>query len=475
MVCASNQLWLALPGAALPGQSYLDFCQGPGATASANGTLAAGIRDVLSGRQSYFPFDGPDGRRITVTPYRDGGIDSALILCQHARDAQPSPSEKMETLGRMLAGITHDFANLITLIASSSEILLRRVGTNDPLRDYLEQIRLAADKGEQLTAQLLDIARSRPQKPSLLDLNHVVAEQVRMLRSVIGENIECETRLGPGLGLVCMEAGQMERVLLNLVLNARDAMSGGGKLVVVTANRILAVQDAREQSVAPGPGIEIAVSDTGEGIEPETMSHIFEPLFTTKQNGRGTGLGLSTVRGIVRQNGGSVQVRSRPGSGTTFTVWLPQATPACGIPDAVTPETPGADAGRETILLVEDDGTVRQLFAHILAGHGYTVLEASGGVEALEVFGRRQDEIDLLCTDLVMPVISGRELAERILRQKPDLGVVYMSGYSTDALLGMGMLAPGVTYLQKPLRPDALAAGVRRTLDRSGRRTAAVR
>ena len=474
-ICAANRLWLALSGAALPGQSYADFCRGLGAAGSASGALATGIRDVLSGRQSRFPFDGPDGCRIIVTPYRDRELEGALILRQQAGgDVQPSPSDKMETLGRMLAGVTHDFANLITLIATSSEILLRRVGRDDPLRDYLEQIRLAADKGEQLTAQLLDVARSRPRKPSLLDLNRLVAEQARMLRSVIGENIEWETRLSPGLGLVWMEAGQLERVFLNLALNARDAMPGGGRIVVATANRVLGGEEASEQGVAPGPGIEVTVSDTGEGIAPETMAHIFEPLFTTKQNGRGTGLGLSTVSGIVRQNGGLVQVRSLPGRGTTFTVWLPQATPACGIPDAATPETPGADAGKETILLVEDDGTVRRLFAHILAARGYTVLEASGGEEALDIFGRRRDEIDLLCTDLVMPVVSGRELAERTLRQKPDLGVVYMSGYSTDALLSMGLLAPGVSYLQKPLRPDTLAAGVRQTLDRSGRRAAAV-
>jgi CheY-like chemotaxis protein len=287
-----------------------------------------------------------------------------------------------------------------------------------------------------------------------------------MLHSVIGENIQLETRLSPDLGRVRIDPGQMERVFLNLVLNARDAMPGGGRIIIETANGVLGEKEAREHGAAPGPAVQFTITDTGGGIDAETMAHIFEPLFTTKGNGRGTGLGLSTVRGIVRQNGGEVQARSSPGHGTTFTVSLPQAAPASGISDAATPESPRPDAGSETILLVEDEGNVRHLFAHVLGERGYKVMEAAHAEEALDLLARHRGGIDLLCTDLVMPGISGRELAERIRLRQPDLRVVYMSGYNTDALVGMGLLAPGVPYLQKPLRPAALAAEVRGALDR---------
>ena len=397
----------------------------------------------------------------------------ALIVRQDcpqpaAPDATVSQSQKMETVGRLTGGVAHDFANLLTLIAGYSDILLNRISENDPLRPELDEIRNAANRGSHLTSQLLGYTRSKASQPKVVDLNVVVAEIERMLRPIIGEDIEIETSLMPQAARVWADPGQMEQVIMNLILNARDAMPGGGRVRIVTGVRELDPEFARIHSVKPGASVILSISDTGSGIEPAALGHVFEPFFTTKEKGKGTGLGLTTVHRIIKESGGDIWVGSEPGHGATFSICLPQAHQA-----AERNEVPAAPRtvheGHETILLVEDEEGVRRLLTHILHKRGYQVLEASDGDEALQIFAQRAGEIELVLTDMVMPHMSGRELAERVRQMRPELKVVFMSGYTDDVLVRTGALSPGMSFLQKPLRPEVLAAKLREALDSPSR------
>lgn len=382
-----------------------------------------------------------------------------------AEPARPPESERMETVGRLVGAVAHDFANILTLIAGYSDILLNRVGEKDPLRPELDEIRKAANRGARLTAQLLGFTRGQAVQPRPLDLNLVVRDIERMLRLIIGECAELEMDLCPTLHKVMADPGQMEQVVMNLVLNARDAIPAGGRIHIETADIEIGEAVAREHGLHHGAFVMLSITDNGHGITPEAMSHLFEPFFTTKDQGKGTGLGLSTVYRIVKECGGDIWVNSAPGHGATFTICLPRAEAQETRGVEPTGTTVVAQAGSETLLVVEDEDGVRRLLTHVLHRRGYKVLEAANGEEALEIFQKRAADISLVLTDIVMPQMSGRELGTLLQRIRPGIKLVYMSGYTDDVLVRTGALGPGMSFLQKPLRPEVLAAKVREALD----------
>ena len=378
---------------------------------------------------------------------------------------QLEQAQKMDAVGRLAGGVAHDFNNLLTVILGRTDILLHPLKPEDPMRRGIELIQRTAGRAADLTRQLLAFSRKQVLEPVVLDLAAVTTDMKDMLGRLIGEDIALLTNPTPGLGRVKADRGQIEQVIMNLAVNARDAMPQGGRLIVETANIDLDDEYVRRHVGArPGPHVMLAVSDTGTGIPHEIQSQIFEPFFTTKEQGKGTGLGLATVYGIVKQSGGYIEVDSEPGQGTTFRVYLPRldAEPA---PVDRSARPAAAAGGTETILLVEDEEGVRELARDILRASGYTVLEARNGPEALLLCERHQGPLDMLLTDVVMPRMSGRELAERLAPLRPDLSVLYMSGYTDDAVIRHGVLGAGTAFLQKPFTPAALVLRVRETLD----------
>ncbi|HWP34099.1 MAG TPA: PAS domain-containing protein, partial [Thermodesulfobacteriota bacterium] len=379
-------------------------------------------------------------------------------------EEQLRQSQKMEAIGRLAGGIAHDFNNILTAITGYSELLLGRLEEGDPLRRHALEIHRAAERAASLTRQLLAFSRRQVLRPTVVDLNAVVSNMDGMLRRLIGEDIELRTLPAADLGWVRADTGQLEQAILNLAVNARDAMPQGGKLTIETANVELDEAYAqRHAPVVPGRYVLLAVSDTGCGMDPETRARIFEPFFTTKERGKGTGLGLATVYGIVKQSGGYIWVYSEPGHGSTFKIYLPrvEAAPAPLPPPPARPPAPG----RETVLLVEDEDAVRTLARQVLEQHGYRVLEAAGAADALALVEWHRGSIDLLLTDVVMPGMSGRELAERFAAARGAVKVLYMSGYTDSAIVHHGILDPGTAFLQKPFSPAALAGKVRDVLD----------
>jgi PAS domain S-box-containing protein len=376
-------------------------------------------------------------------------------------------SQKMEAIGRLAGGIAHDFNNLLSVVLGLTSLLLNGMGRDDPMRVDLEEIKTAGERAAALTQQLLAFSRQQVLEPRLVDLNEVIANMDRMLRRLLGEDIDLIARTYAGTWTVKVDPNQMEQVLMNLALNARDAMPNGGRLTLETANVDLDETYAREHLDVPaGEYVMVAVSDTGNGIEKETIAHIFEPFFTTKERGKGTGLGLSTAFGIVKQSGGSMWVYSEPGRGTTFKVYIPRARDLFQAP-AVPQLLPTTLSGTETILLVEDEDAVRHVASTILRRNGYEVLEARNGAEALHRCRKHSGPVHLLLTDVVMPRMSGRKLAEQLHQIRPNLRVLYMSGYTENAIDHHGVLDVGVAFIQKPITPDALARKVREVLDAS--------
>lgn len=441
-------------------------------------TIQAGVRLILRGeskRSDHQLEDRGNRYKVTITPHASSSGPGALVMIQSLDALKPNKmpeSEKMETVGRLLGGVVHDFANLLTLISGYSEILLNRIDEHDHLRDELDEIRKAANRGARLTGQLLAFTRGQTAQSGVLDLNEIVTGIVRMLRPIIGEHLNLDTVLRPDLCRIVADPGQMEQVLMNLVLNARDAMPHGGKIVVETRNLEISGQNAKAHGIASGRYVMLSVSDTGHGIEPGMLDRLWEPLFTTKPQGKGTGLGLSTVRTIIRENRGAVWVQSAVGLGTTFFVCLPQwERPMLGASGTLTlplPLTQPAKNGTETVLVVEDEDGVRRLLRHVLEIRGYKVLEACDGEEALRVY-QGTTPVDLVLTDMIMPRMGGRELAGRLFGMDPDVKIIFMSGYTDDVLVRTGELGRGMSFLQKPLRPESLAGKVREALDSPSR------
>jgi PAS domain S-box-containing protein len=367
-------------------------------------------------------------------------------------------SRKMEAIGKLAGGIAHDFNNLLTVINSYAQLALVELDPRSELADQLRKIHKSGQRAASLTAQLLAFGRKQVIEPQVLDINRVVGDLLDMLRRVIGENIELVMEFGTGLRPIEIDPGQLEQIVINLVVNARDAMPKGGTLFITT-------RDAVAKSSAPGdadttPFTVLEVSDTGSGIPPEIRERIFEPFFTTKHD-VGTGLGLSTVYGVVEQNGGHIRVESAVGKGASFEVWLPAtAKPAL---DVSAPSQEVA-CGRETILLAEDDEGVRELVVATLRGYGYTVLEAADANAALTIAGGSSRPIDMLITDVILPGMTGLELSERLTASRPETVVLLISGY-TDDLIPPGTLRPGVSFMPKPFLPDLLASKVRQLLD----------
>jgi len=376
--------------------------------------------------------------------------------------------QKMEAVGRLAGGIAHDFNNLLTVITSYSDLLLEDLGKDDPKRDDVQQVLKAADGAASLTRQLLAFSRQQVLAPRVVNLNAVVEGLQKILRRVIGEDVELAAVLAPDLGAVKADVGQLEQVLMNLTVNARDAMPTGGKLTIETANVEHEPEYALErEAAAVGRFVMLAVTDTGVGMDEATKAKIFEPFFTTKEAGKGTGLGLATVYGIVNQSGGFIWVYSEPGNGTSFKIYLPRIdAPVEGVKTAGSVSVP---RGTETVLLVEDAAAVRAVAKQVLERQGYTVLEAPDGDVALHVAQKHRGPIHLLLTDVVMPVLSGRPLAEQLARVRPDMKVLYASGYTDDSVVRHGILEAGTAYLQKPFTPDSLARKVREVLDAPGR------
>lgn len=386
------------------------------------------------------------------------------ISQQKNLEEQLRRAQKMEAFGQLAGGVAHDFNNMLTIICGCSELLLEATPPDDPNRKLLEEILKAGERSAALTGQLLAFSRKQVLAPKVLDLNDVVQDTEKMLRRVIGEDIHLTTVLHPQLGCVKADPGQVEQVLLNLALNARDAMPQGGKLTIETNNVALGEEYARSHAdVRPGHYVMLAVTDTGIGMTEEVKSRLFEPFFTTKGPGKGTGLGLAVVHGIVKQSDGSIEVYSEPGVGTSFKIYLPRVEQTAPTGKS-SPDLGPAPRGTETILLVEDEDAVRTLTRFTLQQCGYTVLETSHGEEAIKVATSHRERIHLLVTDVVMPGMGGRVLAERLLNLHPEMKVLFISGYTDDAVVRHGILHEHVNFLQKPFSPNALAHQVREVL-----------
>ncbi|MGC2196535.1 MAG: PAS domain S-box protein [Terriglobales bacterium] len=382
---------------------------------------------------------------------------------RRALEDQFRQAQKMEAVGRLAGGVAHDFNNLLMVVSGYTEVLLEALSQNHPLLAKVQAIQQAADRATTLTRQLLAFSRKQLLELKVVDVNAIVEDMERLLRPLIGENIELTTRLTPNVGHTRADAGQLEQVIMNLMVNAKDAMPGGGKILIQTSEADLDAVRREHSLIQPGTYILLSVSDTGAGMDKETQSRIFEPFFTTKEKGKGTGLGLSTVYGIVKQSGGYIFAHSEPACGTTFRIYLPRvADPAEQAgPDK---HAQGPTGGSETVLLVEDEDSVRELVRETLKSKGYQVVEANDGVAGLSVAESYEGTIDILITDVVMPGMGGRELAKRVAAARPEIKVLYLSGYTEDAIIHEGVLEAGTAFLQKPFTLHALARKVREVL-----------
>jgi nitrogen-specific signal transduction histidine kinase/CheY-like chemotaxis protein len=385
-------------------------------------------------------------------------------ITEHKRlEQQLQHAQRMEAVGRLAGGVAHDFNNILTAVRGHSEILLTVLEEDSPHRRHADQIHRAALRAAALTSQLLAFSRKQVLQPRTLDLNSVVANLTVMLRRLIGEHVELRTRLAERLGSVRADAGQIEQVVVNLVINARDAMPSGGVLSIRTENVEVDPSEAARMGVPMGRWVVLAVSDTGVGMDAATRARIFEPFFTTKEAGKGTGLGLSTAYGIVTQSGGQIAVESEVGKGTTFRVYLPRIDAPSTASGRFALERNDAPKGTETVLLVEDDGDVREFVQDVLRSHGYQVLSAIDGTQALSLIEQHPGPIDLLVTDVIMPRMMGSEVAARVAALRPSIKVLYISGYPGDAIVKQGV--PEHMFVQKPFSVSALARRVRELLD----------
>jgi two-component system cell cycle sensor histidine kinase/response regulator CckA len=418
------------------------------------------------GEQGYF--------ELNIQPVPEGLVVMSVDQterrrAENRRDSlaeQLRQAQKLEAVGRLAGGVAHDFNNVLSVILGYAEDLLSTFSPDDPRRQDMTEIQNAGQRAAALTRQLLLFSRQQVLEPKVLDLNDVLANMDRMIERLLGEQVELKLLPGARLGRVRADRGNIEQVIVNLVVNARDAMPGGGRVTIETTN-VLADEAFAQQHLAckPGPYVRLAVTDTGTGMDAATRARIFEPFFSTKDQGKGTGLGLSTVFGIAQQSGGGVWVYSEPGHGSTFKVYLPRVD---AEPDPIAPEPPVGDLlGTETVLLVEDEQAVREVARRILERHGYTVLVADSAPDAVRLCDEHSGTISLLITDVVMPQLSGGQLAQQALAKRPELKVLYVSGYTDGSIEAQGGLPPGVAFLQKPFTSELLASKVRSVLDRS--------
>ncbi|HUG47923.1 MAG TPA: PAS domain S-box protein [Candidatus Limnocylindria bacterium] len=418
----------------------------------------------------------PDGARGWVTSVgvveqgENGAVTKIRGTMQDVTDrrqleAQLQQAQRLEAVGQLAGGIAHDFNNLLTAIRGYTELIRANLGAGDPNQPDLEQVVLAADRAAELTRQLLAFSRRQVLQPRVIDPADVVLGIAPLLRRLLGEHIELVTHAPPGLGQVLVDPSQLEQVVVNLAVNARDAMPAGGKLAIEIVNAQLdAAYAALHPGVTPGPHLGLVISDTGTGMDEATKARIFEPFFTTKEPGKGTGMGLATVYGIVKQSGGSIYVYSEPGHGTSFKVYLPRVEGgAARAPDPTAAEV--QPRGREVVLLVEDEAAVRSFAARILDARGYTVLQAANGAEALAVAAAHQGPIDLLLTDVIMPGLQGHQLALQLATSRPGLRVLYVSGFTENSVVHHGVVGEGIAFLPKPFSGEALGRAVRQALD----------
>jgi signal transduction histidine kinase len=441
-----------LPESSRQGGTEHSFTSSPHRSGLASETQGQNDNRVLDVRSTAFA---PGVRVYTV---RD-------LTRQRKLEDQLVQAQKMEAVGQLAGGVAHDFNNLLTVIMSYSSMLLADMGANDAVRSDIQEISDAAGRAAALTRQLLAFSRKQVLQMRAVNINAVVTDVERMLRRLIGEDILLTTHLDPDLALINADPGQLEQVLINLAVNARDAMPGGGDLTITTDNVELSDEHGdRHLGAASGNYVMLAVTDTGSGMTKDVQQRLFEPFYTTKGPGKGTGLGLATVHGIVKQSGGDVYVYSELGHGTTFKVYFPRLTKT--EPVTVTQEhraiTP---SGSETVLLAEDDEAIRTLGARVLGALGYNVLVARTGGEALRIVAEHKGQIDLIATDVVMPEMNGSQLVEKVLEARPGIRVLFMSGYTDDEVMRRGVIDGQTAFLQKPFTPDLLAHKVREVLD----------
>ncbi len=422
-------------------------------------------------KQTYLKMDGsPFHVEVAAVPIHWQGQDGALVFFRdvterEALEEQFRQAQKLVSVGRLAGGVAHDFNNILTTIMGTAEFMLGDVPADDPLRDDIQEIKAAGERATSLTRQLLAFSRKQVLQLEVINLNDTIQNMTKMLRRMIPEDIEVQTALAEDLDQVEADEGQIEQVIMNLAINARDAMPAGGRMSIETANVDLDETYAQSHvSVRPGSFVMLSVSDTGMGMSKEVQEQVFEPFFTTKDQGKGTGLGLSTVYGIVKQSNGSIWVYSEPDKGTTIKIYLPRVETS--RPQAMSREKDVPDlTGTETVLVVEDDAQVRSLAVKSLKGYGYTVLTAGNGAEALKVAGQSPDPIHLVLTDVIMPGMNGQEMAEQLKAARPEMQVLYMSGYTDNAIVHHGVLDPGVAFIGKPFTPAALGRKVREVLD----------
>jgi signal transduction histidine kinase/ActR/RegA family two-component response regulator len=421
--------------------------------------LASLVMSQLERRRSAAYFSTVSDQLINEISRRRQA-EEALRECEE----QFRQAQKMEAVGRLAAGVAHDFNNLLVAILGQSDLLLKQLGEDEPVRRRVQEIRKAGEWAAALTRQLLAFSRKRILKPEVIEPDRVVAAMEPILKRLIGEDVELFTSLQASGGLIETDPGQIEQVVMNLVINARDAMPSGGKLTIETRNVSIDERSTKtHQGTRPGHYVMLSVSDTGCGMDEETKRRVFEPFFTTKEPEHGTGLGLSTVYGIVKQVAGSIWVSSEVGKGTTFTLYLPRVV---RMEERDLRRSESA-RGTEIILVVEDEQMVRETILEMLATHGYGVIEARTGAEALQVSERHEGEIDLLITDVVMPGLSGREVAEKFLQASRQTKVLYISGYTENAIVHHGVLTSGTPFLQKPFTADSLLRKIREVFDGS--------